>query len=325
MRHLPSFLLPTVAVLSVCITSAQEISLPEDFRQQKFDVVRYDADIRFETVTDKHVSGVVRMAVKWTAPSASPILYANLLGCTIDSALVRGQRISPMLQRAAVSPTDSMRYFSFALPYNVSANDADTLVVYYSGTMTDEGGAQPWGGVHYSDQTLYALGVGFHSTQVSTTQHWLPCYDHPSDKAMFRGTFDVPSDYDVASVGTRSKDTIANGRRIVEWTTAEPLSTYLLTFAVAPYVLLKSNEGTVPIEIYTLARDTASARISFQLLPRMIRTFASRFGAYPFEKVGYCATAIGAMEHQTMISYPVSLIQRRDSINDVAAHELAHQ
>jgi aminopeptidase N len=36
-------------------------------------------------------------------------------------------------------------------------------------------------------------------------------------------------------------------------------------------------------------------------------------------------TPKGAMEHQTMISYPTSLSQRRDTVNYVGIHELAHQ
>jgi hypothetical protein len=57
----------------------------------------------------------------------------------------------------------------------------------------------------------------------------------------------------------------------------------------------------------------------------MIEAFEQRFGKYPFEKAGYVNTPIGAMEHQTMISYPANLIRSTDSINMVAAHELAHQ
>lgn len=305
--------------------TAQEISLPEEFRPQLFDVISYDARIRFETVTDKKVSGVVRMAVRWKDPSSSPVLFVHLLDLTLDSSFVRSSRVTPLAETVGLPAGDSMHYYRYMLPHSVAANDVDTLVMYYSGTMMDEGGSQPWGGVHFDDEVLYAMGVGFHSSQVSETQHWMPCYDHPSDKAKFHATFDVPAGYDVASVGLRGHDTVVAGRRLVEWSTAEDFSTYLLTFAVAHYALLRSSESIVPIEIYTLPSDTASAHISFKLLPRMIRTLANRFGPYPFEKVGYCATRVGAMEHQTMISFPVSLIQRRDTINDVAAHELAHQ
>jgi aminopeptidase N len=57
----------------------------------------------------------------------------------------------------------------------------------------------------------------------------------------------------------------------------------------------------------------------------MRRVFERWFGQYPFAKVGYVATSKGAMEHQTMISLNTSLVQRRDTANMVAAHELAHQ
>jgi len=324
-----SVLLAVAIVLTLpTMLSSQQISLPTEFRQQRFDVLSYDADIHVDTVPTREIRGVVKMVVRWTAPSTlsePPTVFAHLLSCNIDSAFMRGLRVAPRTQKEPLLGTDTMQYYSFSAGHMVQIDDVDTLTMYYSGTMTDEGGSQPWGGVHFEDQVLYGLGVGFFSPQVSTTQHWLPCYDHPSDKAMFRGVFNVPANYDAASVGARTSDTVVAGRRIVEWTTAEPFATYLLTFSIAPYVLLKSNAGATPIEIYTLARDSASARIAFKLLPRMVQMLESRFIPYPFEKIGYCGTFRGAMEHQTMISYPVSLIQRRDTINDVALHELAHQ
>ncbi|MBK7033690.1 MAG: hypothetical protein IPH49_10590 [Ignavibacteria bacterium] len=169
--------------------------------------------------------------------------------------------------------------------------------------------------------------LGFSNNYVSTTQHWLACYDHPSDKATFFARFIVPfSPWKVASNGMEiyTRPPWPEGKAVYTWSESHPTSTYLLTFAVAPYRMIEMD-GVVPHVFYTLSRDSARSARSYSLVPRMTQTFANIYGEFPFDKVGYCNTAKGAMEHQTMISFPVSIAQRNDTINATAAHELAHQ
>jgi aminopeptidase N len=192
--------------------------------------------------------------------------------------------------------------------------------------MTNEGGTGAWGGVHFQDSILYCLGVGFASPNVSATQHWLPCYDHPSDKATLRARFTVPNaQWLVASNGVASPVAIApSGAATYEWNERQPSATYLFTFAAGRYIRLTAN-GVVPHEYYVRRRDSNSATIAFSLVPRMTETYARLFGAYPFAKVGYYASQLGSMEHQGMIAIALREVQRKDSANIVAAHELAHQ
>ena len=82
-----------------------------------------------------------------------------------------------------------------------AVGDTAEFVIYYHGSMTDEFGPGSWGGVSRSGTVLYAMGVGFQNNYVSATQHWMPCYDHPSDKATFTGSFRIPAGLSVASNG----------------------------------------------------------------------------------------------------------------------------
>jgi len=217
-------------------------------------------------------------------------------------------------------------HYAIAINDVVAKNRIDTIEVHYSGTMTNEGGAGAWGGVHYQDSILYALGVGFASPNVSATQHWLPCYDHPSDKATFHARFHVPdAQWLVASNGVGEQVAIEpDGRATYEWTETHPSATYLLTFAAGRYIT-QTAPGVVPHIYYMRRRDSASAAIAFSRVPQMTETYARLFGGYPFAKVGYYASQLGSMEHQGMIAIALREVQRKDSANIVAAHELAHQ
>ncbi len=316
-----------LALLLVGATPAlSQVSSPTFFRPQVFDVEHYDADITFPNPAAKTIVGRCRIAVRWTADTVVSTFPINLRGLTIDSVFViQQQRSRTSAPRVGTDNVDTMHY-AVAINAGVKRNQRDTIDVFYSGTMTNEGGPTAWGGVHYQDSILYCLGVGFASPNVSATQHWLPCYDHPSDKATFHARFHVPdAQWLVASNGVATPVAVApDGRATYEWTETHPSATYLLTFAVGRYIT-QTAPGVVPHIFYMRRRDSASAVIAFSRVPQMTETYAQLYGPYPFAKVGYYASQLGSMEHQGMIAIALREVQRKDSANIVAAHELAHQ
>ncbi len=305
-------------------SATAQISTPTQFVPQPFDVEHYNATLLFPDPAARTIVGDVSIHVRWTASADRLEFPFHLRGLQIDSVFVNEQPASFTTVGSASSDTMHHRV---VISHSVAGNRRDTIRVFYHGTMQNEGGSSPWGGVHYQDSVLYCLGVGFTANYVSTTQHWLACYDHPSDKATFRARFIVPEGpWNVASVGKRifTRPPWPNGYMYFDWQEDNPIATYLLTFAIAPYVTI-DMDGPVPHTFYTLRRDSAKSATSFSRVPRMTTLFEQRFAPYPFYKVGYCNTEKGAMEHQTMISFPVSIAQQADTSNVTAAHELAHQ
>jgi aminopeptidase N len=97
---------------------------------------------------------------------------------------------------------------------------------------------------------------------------------------------------------------------------------------VGDYVLYEDEfygmEDTVPITIYTIPSDTGNVAGSFINIKTILTFFESHFGPYPFGRVGYTGTAIGAMEHATNISYPNSAINGNTGSEHLYTHELSH-
>ncbi|MGE3801635.1 MAG: M1 family aminopeptidase [Candidatus Kapaibacterium sp.] len=295
---------------------------PLSHEPMPFDVLHYDATLDLTAAPQKSMSGVCTITLLWK-PTEFPLFTFHLRDLTIDSAFYEGTRVSP---ETVGTPQEAPYRHLIAPPSTPSAGDTATITIYYSGTMTDEFGSGRWGGVSSSNGVLYAMGVGFQNNYVSTTQHWLPCYDHPSDKATFTGRFLVKPGMTVASNGLLvEKSEEADGNILYVWNHTHPAATYLLTFAVAQYAELNVGTEELPMLLYALPNDTVSTKKTFALLPRMVKAYAERFVPYPFEKVGYVNTPQGAMEHQTMVSYPTSLARRADSLDLVVPHELAHQ
>lgn len=329
------FATSTLLLIASAFTSTETSALllpvtslprPTYYTPQNFDIQRYEVEVTVVPNASKYIEGRCDIIVTWLSDVQSPSVPINLRGPGIDSILLGKKQLSFF---SVGEETSDTFHFDVMRGEPVIQGRLDTFSIYYHGTMTNEGGPSPWGGVQYQDSVLYALGVGFQNPWVSTTQHWMPCFDHPSDKATFRLSMTVPSVFTVASVGKMISNTLATDAvsRTLIWEENHTIATYLITFAVGKLVMLDvstSPEGP-PITIFTKPRDTASSRVSYRLVPRMLQTFDSIFVAYPFDKVGYVNTTIGAMEHQTLISFPVSIVQKRDTLNTTAAHELAHQ
>lgn len=301
---------------------ATQISGPLEFHQQPFDVLHYDATIDLTAAPLKQIAGSCAMRIYW-AGEPDGAFYFHLRDLTVDSVFYNGV---PATALPVGTITDPDFHYLVVPPATVKRGDTDVVRVVYSGEMTDEYGPGYWGGVSSSATgPLFAMGVGFYNNYVSSTQHWLPCYDHPSDKATFHGRFRVKKGKLVASNGLLQVLPDTDSTEIYDWTHNIACATYLLTFAVDSYVPVTIAEGPLPMVVYARPSDSAATHRSFKLLPRMVSAYERHFGAFPFEKVGYVNTTIGAMEHQTMVSFPTSLSRSGDTVNSTGAHELSHQ
>lgn len=305
------------------LSAQREPSLPTLYRPQLFDVLHYEAQITLADLPSKSINGMVDIILQWseTGPTTFPYYLRSLV---TDSAVVSGKRVE--VTDIGVPANADYRH---TVPIGQrNGGDLDTIRVYYHGNMTVELGGS-WGGVQYQDSVLYAMGVGFHNNYVSATQHWMPCYDHPGDKATFRCTFTTPESVRVASNGLVELDTVIAGPkknvRITRWNETHECATYLMTFVAGPLIRLDIASDPVPVVAYSLARDTAATRRSMMLVADMVRMYESRLTRYPFSKVGYANTTQGSMEHQTMVCIALSISQSADTVNTTAAHELAHQ
>lgn len=304
-----------------------EISSPVEYKEQAFDVLHYDVLCIFTEAPSKEMSGSCTISFVWTEDPEGKLFYFHLRDLQIYS--IRYDNGATANYQVNETPSSPTYHYSLSPLAEHKKWDTARIIIEYGGTMTGEKGQMPFGGVQNSTTGLYSMGVGFSLNYVSATHHWMPCYDHPSDKATFRGKFAVRYDKFAASVGELVDVQIGSFTNYYTWETNYPVATYLLTFAVDEYIPVEFEGSSVPAVVYCRRGDSLAISHTFKLLPRMVGAYEELFGKYPFEKAGYCMTKMGAMEHQTMVSYPIDyaryLYSIRDTVNEIAAHELAHQ
>ncbi len=305
-----------------------EISTATFYEPQSFDVLSYDAEIDLTQWQTKAISGKCDITYKIVLKAEPCYLYFHLK-LNVDSLKYGTAHVK------FTAIDDYFRVSVQDIEYQTMP-DTLTLSVYYHGQLTNAPNNNGWGGVSMKNGILYAMGVGFTNSDVSATKYWLPCYDHPSDKAKFHAKFLVPRGIDIASIGKKSISDISNYLTQYEYTHDFPVATYLMTFAMGDYSLITYDyvsplppNKTIPLEIFSKSQDQHASALYYNKLPEILATYEKYFGPYPFEKIGYVNTPTGSMEHQTMISLDELIVRnsivKKDSMAMTAAHELAHQ
>jgi aminopeptidase N len=158
---------------------------------------------------------------------------------------------------------------------------------------------------HPTDGMYFEPEAIFTSVEPSDSDHWYPCYDHPSDKAEdgCELLITVDSDYIVASIGLLEGITSpVPGKRTYYWESTYPIATYLISVAISDYATFSHTWEQMPIDYFVYPSLLSDAMDAYANTPEMLTCFKGLYGEYPFkgEKYGMAMAPMGgAMEHQT--------------------------
>lgn len=310
----------TVAALGVSEPTEAELVLMENSnrRSDSFDILNYAIHLDVSDYNGKSIKGFTNVEFKTKLDQLKWIVL-DLKELSVDSIYFRGSNIN-------YSYTDNIivAYFGESLNQNIVAS----IDVYYHGNPTRD---PVWGGFYFADNYTYNLGIGLSSTPPNFGKVWFPCFDNFVERTMY--------DYYITSklparaycVGTFIKETQIDSFKVERhYNMLDQIPTYLSNIAVADYSVSKSNHQgltkNIPIELISKSGDQAKMVTQFDKLPKAIDAFEFWFGPYRFERVGFTATTVGAMEHPTNVAYPISTVLQGDlgQNENLYAHEFGH-
>ncbi|MGW0555545.1 M1 family metallopeptidase [Streptomyces sp. NPDC002926] len=158
---------------------------------------------------------------------------------------------------------------------------------------------------------------------------WFPSDNHPSDKATYDIKVTVPEKLEAISNGELKNRSTTGGRTTFDWTSKEPMASYLVTLAIGDYRLAESRTPS-GLRVLT-AVDQAVPEESAELLgriPEIMEWGEENFGPYPFSSTGAIVVPAGAvgyaLETQTRPVLPLDPDKHTLDI-DTLVHEMAHQ
>ncbi len=182
---------------------------------------------------------------------------------------------------------------------------------------------------------FFDIGMFFTNGQVFTLNEpdgartWLPCNDHPSDRATYEFRLTVPTPL-VAVANGQLVQTVRHddGTRTFIWRMTSPMATYLALVAAGDYVAVKEHTADgVSLQHYVYPASADAARQVFSYTGEALDLLADMLGPYPYSSYGHVVVPHNSMalETQTMTAMPDAVLTASElDVFPLLVHELAH-
>jgi len=279
-----------------------------------YDVTHYDVRLTYQPATDE-LAGTTTIL----ATTTQELSRFNLdFGLKVKS--VRVNNVPAAFANDAADPSELV--VTPAGP--LAANQFLTIVVDYADTPSrvEIDGYQAW-----KKTPDGALAVD----EPTSSEWWFPANDHPTDKANYDVSVEVPDNAAAISNGNLVRKTKQReGWTRWNWRSTQPQASYLAFIAVGAFEVLQSTtpSGQPFITAYdpTLGENLPAAKGSIERTPEAVEFLETAFGPYPFEAQGGVATPhLGfALENQTRSVYDGAFFRSGTNLS-VVIHENAHQ
>lgn len=285
-------------------------------RENDFDVIHYEIRLDVLDFSTKIIRGQTQVTFSPTIIGFNT-LNLELRKLTVDSVYFNNQ---PVTSFSHIGNDLQITLPFFMMPY-----DTTSVSIFYQGVPHSES----WGGFHFSGQYAFNLGVGFVSKPPNLGKAWFPCKDDFFDRALYDFHIRV-SDTKKAVCGglLQSVTPQGDGTHTFHWKMDFAIPTYLASVVVGDYVEVSDTfsgiDRDIPISIHVRPADQWKVAGSFANLKTIMANLENRFGPYPFERIGYTGTSLGAMEHAGNIAYPNGSIDNTSNNEWLYTHEIAH-
>jgi aminopeptidase N len=277
-----------------------------------YDVGHYDLRLRYQPETDRLTGTATLLATATQDLSRFNLDFA----LEVSEVRVNGRK-------AAFEATgDHELEVTPARP--VADGERLTVVVRYAGTPS-EVEVHGWTSWHRTPDG------GVASNEPESAWWWFPSNDHPTDKATYDVSVEVPDGHQAISNGVLVSQTPRAGWTRFAWRSDRPQASYLATLAVGRFdVETDTTANGLPVlTAYSkdLGADAGAARASLGRTAEVTEWLEGYAGPYPFSALGGYVpnTDTGfALETQTRPFYSPRQFASGSNVS-LVVHEMAHQ
>jgi aminopeptidase N len=181
----------------------------------------------------------------------------------------------------------------------------------------------------------------FTQFQAPDARRMFPGWDEPRFRTQYALTVTVPPGQDaISNMPQAGVETLPDGRKMISFQATPPMSSYLLFLAVGEFDRIRTVAAGTELGVVTKRGDGEKGRWALESSARLLPWFNDYFGTpYPLPKLDNVAGPgssqfFGAMENWgaifsfesiLLVDPAITTEARRQSIFEVAAHEMAHQ
>ncbi len=301
-------------LLTICFFS---FSAKSNEVGKDIDVSHYEIHLNEFNLDEKTLDASATITL--TALNDIETIELNLRSLTVTSVVSEEINVKEFSQKDDI--------LTISLASTLSKDSEVSLTINYEGKTFNEN----WGGVHWSADYVYNLGVGFDSQPHNLGKTWFPCVDNFSDKASYDLYITIPEAM-ISSCGGILSGSVNNdnGTKTDHWIVNQEIPTYLMSFAFGDFVLWEETyqgiERDIPIHVYAKPNQIEKVAGTFANIKEIAAFYEDKFGPYPLNRIGYVSTNLGCMEHVDNIALASQLINGNATFDNesLIAHEMSH-
>jgi aminopeptidase N len=305
-------LLILLAINSLCFAAT-------DLRSDTIDLQNFNLKLDLTDFSNKILVAEAEIQIKALQNNVKSIRL-DLLKLTVDSVKFNGGS-------TVFAYNDTLLTVTF--PTVLNKNQTALLQVFYRGKPLQMPG--DFGGFYWTNLYAFNIGVTFTDDPHSYGRVWFPCFDNFRQRSYYEFEVTTKNVHRAFCNGILQNEVSVAQNKIWYWKLNQAIPAYLASLAVSQYEVLidtvQGLTGAKSIQLAARASDTAKLKNLFVHLPDAFYIYENLFGAYLWDRVGYCIVPFnaGAMEHATNIAFMQAyLTSYADDCEKTMAHELSH-
>ncbi len=160
-------------------------------------------------------------------------------------------------------------------------------------------------------------------------RNWIPCVDHPYDKATVDFIITSPEHYKVVGSGHLVEESfMPRGTKLTHWKEDAPLATKVMAIGIASFATqLAGVVDNIPVWTWVFAENRKEGFSDYSVGTKPLALYNSLIGPYSYEKLAnvQSKTIFGGLENASCIFYAENSVTGRGRAESLMAHEIAHQ
>ncbi len=160
-------------------------------------------------------------------------------------------------------------------------------------------------------------------------RNWLPSVDHLSDKASVDFVVTAPEHYKVIGNGIKVEESnLSDGLKLTHWKEVVDISTKVMVIGAARFATsLSGMAGDIRVEAWVYPQNREEGFHDYAPAVEILSFFDSLIGPYSYKKLAnvQSKTTYGGMENASNIFYYENSVTGKGGVDELIAHEVAHQ
>lgn len=284
-------------------------------RQEAIDVEHYVFQVELNDSNDV-VSGKAEIRIRFR--KAVQEFFLDLAAPSSDGSGMTVRSVAAGEQPLPFQHTGDK--LTITLPTTASPGEVLTVTVRYDGKPKD--------GLiisknKFGDRTFFA------DHWPDRGHQWLPCIDHPSDKASLEWIVVAPAHYQVVATGRKQEEvSLPRGIKRTRYRESAPVAVKVMAMGVARFSV--KDEGfvdSIAQSIWVFPQNEQAGFQDFKPGVDVFRYFQEHIGPFAYAKLAHVQskTRWGGLENAGNIFYSEGSVTGSRPLDHLIAHEAAHQ